>query len=353
MNAPPALDPLLVAATEQALAVLQDAVSGDSIGDFLGVEMETDGIATHMFACTAPGYVGWQWGVTVTRIPDDDVVTVCESFLIPGPQALLAPEWVPWQDRIEPGDLGVGDVMATPADDARLVPGFSGDGENDDDELRPVGWEIGLGRVRVMSVEGRDRAAQRWLGGSTGPRSPIARSAKLSCSTCGFLLPLAGPLRQGFGLCANEFSPADGKVVSLAHGCGAHSETSVPSSDIEVVALAVDDHSAALLDTNELADGEDLPATDRSDTEELVSEVDLDNSDEAEDAEGEDVEEAEDIDDADGLDTVLHSDNALLDVLEDALATEEDSEDPEDSEDEGEVVEELELESGQPASEES
>jgi hypothetical protein len=28
-------------------------------------------------------------------------------------------------------------------------------------------------------------------------------------------------------VCANEWSPDDGKVVSFDHGCGAHSETGV------------------------------------------------------------------------------------------------------------------------------
>ena len=34
-------------------------------------------------------------------------------------------------------------------------------------------------------------------------------------------------MRQVFGVCANEYSPSDGQVVSLDHGCGAHSEASV------------------------------------------------------------------------------------------------------------------------------
>jgi hypothetical protein len=30
-----------------------------------------------------------------------------------------------------------------------------------------------------------------------------------------------------FGVCANEWSPSDARVVSLDHGCGAHSEVDV------------------------------------------------------------------------------------------------------------------------------
>lgn len=38
---------------------------------------------------------------------------------------------------------------------------------------------------------------------------------------------MAGSLKQAFGVCANEFAPADGRVVSLAYGCGGHSEAAV------------------------------------------------------------------------------------------------------------------------------
>ena len=50
--------------------------------------------------------------------------------------------------------------------------------------------------------------------------------------TCGFLVPLGGPLGRVFGVCANEYAPDDGRVVSLDHGCGAHSEADprAPSS---------------------------------------------------------------------------------------------------------------------------
>ena len=52
----------------------------------------------------------------------------------------------------------------------------------------------------------------------------MAQGEAASCLSCGFLVTLAGSLRQEFGVCANEFAPADGRVVSLRYGCGAHSE---------------------------------------------------------------------------------------------------------------------------------
>jgi hypothetical protein len=82
-----------------------------------------------------------------------------------------------------------------------------------------------------MSHEGRLDAADRWFAGDGGPRSPMARQAPAQCGTCGFLLPLAGSLRAGFGVCGNEITDTDGRVVSVEFGCGAHSEAivAVPS----------------------------------------------------------------------------------------------------------------------------
>ena len=84
--------------------------------------------------------------------------------------------------------------------------------------------DLGLGRVRTLSVEGRDLAAQRWYDGDAGPGSALAQAAPDRCHSCGFLVRLAGPLSDTFGVCANGDANDDGRIVSLDHGCGAHSE---------------------------------------------------------------------------------------------------------------------------------
>ena len=75
-------------------------------------------------------YGGWRWAVTVARAPRAKIVTVDESVLLPGPDSLLAPAWVPWQDRLRPGDVGIGDLLPASADDERLVPSASLDGDD-------------------------------------------------------------------------------------------------------------------------------------------------------------------------------------------------------------------------------
>jgi hypothetical protein len=94
-----------------------------------------------------------------------------------------------------------------------------------------VAFELGSGRAQVMSREGRLWAAERWLD-DHGPSAPMARQAPGRCGTCGFFLPLAGSLSAGFGVCGNEITDVDGRVVSVEYGCGAHSEVRAESTPL-------------------------------------------------------------------------------------------------------------------------
>ncbi|GAB6985126.1 DUF3027 domain-containing protein [Nocardioides pyridinolyticus] len=224
----PKSDSACVAAVDVARAALLEDVPAADAGEHLGHVVEGERVVTHLFACTRAGYVGWRWSVTVARAPRQKQVTVDEVVLIPGDEAIVAPAWVPYRERIKPGDLSPGDLLPVSDDDPRLVPTYAfGDDELDGDakaQIRTVAKELGLGRVRTLSPEGRELAAQRWYDGDGGPDSPLARSAPDACTTCGFLLRLNGPLSELFGVCANGDANDDGRVVSFDHGCGAHSE---------------------------------------------------------------------------------------------------------------------------------
>ncbi|WP_246081550.1 DUF3027 domain-containing protein [Nocardioides litoris] len=223
-------DSVAARAVEVARAALLEEVPAAEVGEHLGVEaeVEADRTVTHFFACSRPGYVGWRWAVTVVRAYRQRTVTVAEVVLLPGSEAVTAPDWVPYRERIRSGDLSPGDLLPVDDDDPRLVPTYSfGDDPLDADEkaqVRQVAQDLGLGRVRTLSPEGRDLAAQRWYDGDGGPDSPLAQAAPQSCSSCGFLVRLAGPLSLAFGVCANAEANDDGRVVSMQHGCGAHSE---------------------------------------------------------------------------------------------------------------------------------
>ena len=222
-------DSALVAAVDEARdALLHDVDDPRDIGEHLGHLVEGERVVTHLFACERRGYVGWQWCVTIVRAPRQKHVTVAEVVLVPGEEAITAPEWVPYRDRVRPGDMSPGDLLPVADDDPRLVPTYSfGDDPLDADDkaqVRQVAKDLGLGRSRTLSPEGRDLAAQRWYDGDAGPDAPLAKSAPESCTTCGFLVRLAGPLSEMFGVCANGDANDDGRVVSFDHGCGAHSE---------------------------------------------------------------------------------------------------------------------------------
>jgi len=214
-------------------------------------------------------------------------VTVSESLLLPGPDSLLAPDWVPWRDRVRPGDLGVGDLLPAQPDDDRLVPAAVLEGADavldwDDSpawahELEPAvtvaddagglpasgeaaagaeaadvaarDFDLAPGPARVLSAIGRDETALRWYSGDHGPRSPLAHAAPGPCMTCGFLVRLGGPLGRVFGVCANEYAPDDGRVVSLDHGCGAHSEAISAEGAYGAASPVIDELGYDLVDT--------------------------------------------------------------------------------------------------------
>lgn len=227
----PKIDAVLAAAVDQARdAATATSVTGMSVGDHLGCVAEDDRVVTHWFACTHPGYRGWRWSVTMARASRARVGTVNEVLLLPGDDALLAPAWTPWSERIEPGDVEPGVLMPTPDNDPRLEPGYTG-GERAADtdpaeasQMRAVVAELGLGRERVLSHEGRQETVQRWLDGDGGPDNQMTKQAPASCDSCGYFVRLQGNLGMLFGACTNVWSPSDGRVVSIDHGCGGHSD---------------------------------------------------------------------------------------------------------------------------------
>jgi len=221
-------DTVAMAAVETAREALLAEVDAVDVGDHLGAEAEGERVVTHLFDCRRPGYVGWRWSVTVVRASRQKAVTVAEIVLVPGADAIVAPTWVPYRERIQPGDLSPGDLLPVADDDPRLVPTYSfGDDPLDPDaraQIRTVAKDLGLGRIRTLSPEGHELAAQRWYDGDSGPDSALAQSAPEPCSTCGFLVRISGSLAESFGVCANGDANDDGRVVAFNHGCGAHSE---------------------------------------------------------------------------------------------------------------------------------
>lgn len=198
--------PLLDArAVDLARTALEELGDG-GVGDHIGVQVVGHNVANHRFAADVPGYSGWEWNAVLACASGSRHVTINEVALVPAPsgEALQAPEWVPWADRIRPGDLGPGDLMPPEPDDPRL----DADGQLSDQGLRD--------------------AVQRWRTGDYGPTSEFAEKATLDCTTCAFFVPVGDVIGPNFGACVNEYS-ADGHLVHAKYGCGAHSRTPADS----------------------------------------------------------------------------------------------------------------------------
>jgi hypothetical protein len=258
-------DELCAQAVDLARAAAAELTGSSQVGDHLAAEADSDRVVTHLFESRLPGYVGWRWAVTVARASRSKQVTVSEAVLLPGPDALLAPEWVPWRDRLRPGDLGVGDLLPASPDDERLVPVVAGEGDDGlawpgpgaetvetvetvETAAAETAAEPEVAQARVLSAIGRDSTAERWYEGDHGPHTALARAAPAPCASCGFLVRLAGPLGGLFGVCANAYAPEDGRVVSVDHGCGAHSEADRGHGAEPVIPPIIDELGYDLVD---------------------------------------------------------------------------------------------------------
>ena len=233
--------------TEKVVLDTQLAAAIDIARTAITEVAEATRLVTHYFVCTDPTYRGWRWVAVLARAPRAKKVTVCETALLPGPDALVAPEWVPWEERLEPGDMGPRDTLPKLDQDPNLQPGFQQTEDNSAENVDQIAnFEFGVGRERVLSSDGLSAAASRWADSDAGPDGEFASRASANCGSCGYLMPIAGSLRQKFGVCANAWSPFDGRVVGLQSGCGAHSETDVRKPDHEPAEAVVDDYSGEL-----------------------------------------------------------------------------------------------------------
>ncbi|HST86055.1 MAG TPA: DUF3027 domain-containing protein [Kineosporiaceae bacterium] len=270
----PGLDEMAAAAVDVARQAAVEVAEPDTVGEHLGVTLDEGGLTMHSFRCTARGYRGWRWAVTLAHVPGSDRVTVCDTVLLPGADSIQAPAWVPWSDRLAPGDLGAGDDLPYRAEDPLLVPGYTVTDEDDADQQ--LFWELGLGRKRVIGRDGLRAAADRWERGPHGPTSEVAIQASAACVTCAYLVPVSGFLGRHFGVCANEWSPADGAVVTTDFGCGAHSETDLELPVSEPLPAHILDETIieqVFVDRDEEGSGESSPEVVAEVSPEPVSEV--------------------------------------------------------------------------------
>jgi hypothetical protein len=92
-------DDVLLDSVDLARRALLDVTPAETVGSVLGHVVEDEHVLTLLFAADLSGYPGWHWSATIARV-DDGEPTVLETELMPGEAALLAPDWVPWSERL-------------------------------------------------------------------------------------------------------------------------------------------------------------------------------------------------------------------------------------------------------------
>lgn len=129
------------------LAAVESAPK-NGVGDFLTQIEEDENVYTFLFAAKMKGYVGWAWSVSL--FADDQDTTVSEVNLMPGEDSLIAPNWVPWSDRLADYKALQIELEAQAALDAE--EGAEADDENDD-EAEDVAEEISDQQAEEPVVE--------------------------------------------------------------------------------------------------------------------------------------------------------------------------------------------------------
>ncbi|MBD8012482.1 DUF3027 domain-containing protein [Microbacterium sp. Re1] len=125
-------DALAETARELALAALHEITPPTTVGPSAGYSVEESGAVSLRFQNRLPGYPGWFWTVTVAQV-DDSEPTVLEVELMPGDGALLAPDWVPWAERLAEYRAHQAELAAQTAD-APVDDSHEDDSEDDDSD---------------------------------------------------------------------------------------------------------------------------------------------------------------------------------------------------------------------------
>jgi len=116
--------------TAVAKAALLELTPENTIGDLTG-HVEEDGAITVTFAARMSGYPGWHWTVSVAQVEGSEP-TALEVELMPGNGALLAPDWVPWSERL--AEYQAAQEALEPASEEDSDDDESDDDDDDEDD---------------------------------------------------------------------------------------------------------------------------------------------------------------------------------------------------------------------------
>lgn len=139
MTSTPESEPVLTAPDERLLsahdlarAALHEVTPASTVGDPAGYTLEEGGVVSLRFYNRLAGYPNWFWTVSVAVVTDAEP-TVLEVELLPGDGALLAPEWVPWAERL--ADYQAAQAALAEAEAEGDEDSDADDLDDDDDDL--------------------------------------------------------------------------------------------------------------------------------------------------------------------------------------------------------------------------
>ena len=110
-----------------------EASTRNNVGFFIESIEEDEGVVTYLFESKLKGYVGWRWSVSIFQGEGGDAPTVSEVLLVPGPDSLVAPDWVPWSERLADYKALQAELEAQAALEAEEAEDSDSDEDTDED----------------------------------------------------------------------------------------------------------------------------------------------------------------------------------------------------------------------------
>ncbi|MHA7280670.1 DUF3027 domain-containing protein [Arthrobacter sp. MDT2-2] len=169
----PKSDAVLEAAVDRARRGVLEVAPEAQVGRHVSATIEGERLVTHRFEAFVPGYGGWQWYASVARVARSKDVTVCEVGLLPSAASLLAPEWLPWSERVRPEDSEPDETPSngTPSDEVPAAP--DQDQAPDDASAEDAGRDAGS---REEAGDGDDAGPLDGAAGTSADRTDDATS---------------------------------------------------------------------------------------------------------------------------------------------------------------------------------
>lgn len=176
-----------------AHAELVSAMGAAAIGAFVEATQEDDNTTTYLFEVALKGYVGWRWSVTIFQASKRENATISEVLMVPGPDSLVAPDWVPWSERLADWKALQAELERQAAEEAAEAAESEDDAEEESEGSDADSVE------EVTDAEAENEAAETDEDSESTTDVPDAVDAENSASDAGPNNPRGRGRRRWFG----------------------------------------------------------------------------------------------------------------------------------------------------------